>query len=241
MTGVRSHPNPQLRSWALGEGVERPTLWYRSLRLALRVGMSLLWKVRVFNRHYEPPSGSAVYVCNHQSFLDPILMSFALRRPMHYMARETLFNAPGFGRLIRSVNAFPVRRGTADTGALKEAMRRLKAGGQVVLFAEGTRTLDGTIGPLLPGVAMLSRRAAEWTVPVVLDGAFEAWPRWQTLPSPGNVIVQYGPPIHRDDIAGLTNEELMARIRRAMIDMQAQMRERVGRPPLTYTDGEERH
>jgi 1-acyl-sn-glycerol-3-phosphate acyltransferase len=164
-----------------------------------------------------------------------MLMSFALRRPMSYMARDSLFHFAPFKKSIELLNAFPVRRGTADLGALKEAMRRLKAGGQVVVFAEGTRTLDGHIQPFLPGMAMLSHRAAEWTIPVVIDGAYEAWPRTQLLPSPGgSIIVQYAPPIHRDQARRDTPEQFVNRVRDILIDMQADLRRRVGRPELRY-------
>ncbi|HUU58895.1 MAG TPA: lysophospholipid acyltransferase family protein [Phycisphaerae bacterium] len=233
MKGPRSHPNPLLRRRALPAGADR-NLWYRCIRRILQVGMCAGWKVRVLNRHYEPHAGGAVYVANHQSFLDPILMSFALRRPMSYMAREDLFGVPVFGSLIRSLNAFPVRRETADTAALKEAMRRLRAGRQVVVFAEGTRTPDGRIGALLPGVVLLAQRAAEWTVPVVIDGAFEAWPRSKRLPRPGSIVVQYAPPIPQSEARKLDAAELMARIRGSLIAMQTDIRLRLRRPVLHY-------
>lgn len=234
MTGIRSHPNPLLAGWRLPDGVERATAWYRAIRFALRIGVCTMWQARVFNRHYEPASGGVVYVCNHQSFLDPILMSFALQRPVNYMARDTLFHSRLLELIIVSVNAFPVKRGSADIGALKEAMRRVKRGGQVVLFAEGTRTRDGRIGPLLPGVVMLAQRVAEWTVPVVIDGAFECWPRSQPLPSPGNIVVQYAPAIHRSEAKRLAPAELTDRIRRTLIDMQTDIRRRIGRPAIRY-------
>jgi 1-acyl-sn-glycerol-3-phosphate acyltransferase len=200
----------------------------------LQVTISPAWKVRVFNRHYEPAEGGVLYICNHQSFLDPVLMSFALRRPVNYMARDSLFYFPVFKQLIRSVNAFPVRRATADLGALKEAMRRIRDGGQVVVFAEGTRTADGRIGPLLPGVAMLAQRVARWTVPVVIEGAFEAWPRTLALPRPGSVIVQYAPPIPREEAQELPSQEFVDRVRRTLIEIQADIRRRVGKGPLRY-------
>jgi 1-acyl-sn-glycerol-3-phosphate acyltransferase len=204
------------------------------MRRVFQATMTPLWKIRVFNRHVEPVQGSAVYVSNHQSFLDPMLMSFALRRPMNYMARDSLFRHPVFKYLIESLNAFPVRRGQADTAAMKESMRRLKSGGQVVVFAEGTRTRDGKIGPFLPGVALLCRRAAQWTVPVLIDGAYEAWPRDRALPSPGKVVVQYGQPIHRDTAAGLDPQDLVDRIRWELIEMQHRVRKWAGRKPFDY-------
>jgi len=233
---LASHANSGLdrRRWAAS--VPRPSPYYRFMRRLFQVTMCAIWKVRVFNRHYEPASGSAVYICNHQSFLDPMLMSFALRRPMNYMARDSLFRVPGFGRLIKSLNAFPVRRGTADLAAMKEAMRRLRAGGQVVVFAEGTRTPDGRIGRFLPGVAVLSQRAADWTVPVLIDGAFEAWPRTQRLPQPGSIVVQYAPPIARADARRLDAEQFVDLVRGQLIEMQRDVRRRIGRPPIEYNE-----
>ena len=235
MKSPTSFPNPELSGLRLPKGVPGPSLFYIFMRRFFQVTISLGCNIRVYNRHFEPTRGGAVYICNHQSFLDPVLMSFALRRPMSYMARDTLFHVPLFKRFITALNAFPVRRGTADTGAMKEAMRRLKAGGQVVVFAEGTRTLDGRIGPFLPGVALLARRSAEWTVPVVLDGAYEAWPRTQMLPSPGSSIsVRYAQPIHRDEARKMDAETFINHVRDVLIEMQADVRRRTGRPKLEY-------
>lgn len=234
MKSPTSFPNPELSGFHLPDGVPRSTPLYFFTRLALQVVMPLAWKVRVFNRHYEPTRGGAVYICNHQSFLDPILMSFALRRPMGYMARDTLFRMPGFKHLIAGLNAFPVRRGTADTGAMKEAMRRLKAGRQVVIFAEGTRTLDGKIANFLPGVALLAQRSAEWIVPVVIDGAYEAWPRTQKLPSPGEIVVQYAKPIRSQQVRKMDAKMFVNQVRETIIEMQTNIRRRTGRPALKY-------
>ena len=239
MRPLSSHVNPRLDLGffsSLPEGVQRANPYYWFMRQFLQATVTMLWKVRVFDRYHEPPEGGAVYICNHQSFLDPIVMSFALRRPMNYMARESLFHFRPFGCLIRRFNAFPVKRGTADLGAIKEAMRRLKAGSQVVVFAEGTRTLDGRIGPFLPGVAVLAQRAAAWTVPVVIDGAFEAWPRWRAIPSPGSVVVRYAPPIPQREASAMSAEELTNRVRNVLIDMQRDIRRRVGRPELKYEE-----
>ncbi len=225
---LRSCPNSDLLDAAWDAELQRPGLWYRCLRRVLQVTFSALWGVRIYDRHHEPATGSAVYIANHQSFLDPVLMSMALQRPMNYMARDSLFRIGLFRRLIESLNAFPVRRGRADTAALKEAMRRLRSGGQVVVFAEGTRTRDGAIGPFLPGVAMLSKRAAEWTVPVLIDGAFDVWPRWKALPGSGRIVVRYGEPIHRSDAARRDPAEFVADVRERIVAMQTDLRNRLG-------------
>jgi 1-acyl-sn-glycerol-3-phosphate acyltransferase len=231
-----SYPNPDLRH-RLPDGVPQATLWYRFCRMFFRASASTLWQVRVFDRHHEPTSGSALYICNHQSFLDPMLTAFALTRPMNYMARESLFKPPGFGWWIRSVGAFPVKRGKADTGAIKEAMRRLKAGGQVTVYAEGTRTRTGRIGKFLPGVAVLAQRSADWTVPVLVEGAYDVWPRSQALPSVGgDIVVRYGTPIPRRQARSMETGDFLDRIRNAIIAMQHDTRRRLGREPFNYDD-----
>jgi len=237
MKALPSYPNPALGEWSLPPGVPGPNPWYRFWRVTFQLLAVALWRLEVFNRHHEPTTGSALYLCNHQSFLDPPLMSLALKRTMNFMARDSLFHPPVFRQMIRSLNAFPVRRGHADTGAIKEGLRRLKRGEQLVVFPEGTRTTDGRIGPFLPGVTVLARRAAEWVVPTVIEGAFELFPRTRLLPSLGpRICVAYCRPFSKADVDRLGADGLLAAVRERMIAMQAQLRQRMGRPPLRYDE-----
>ena len=235
MKAATSYTNPLLSGWRLGGGdIQLPNLMYRAWRNLFYGTVGTLFNVRVYERHNEPATGGVVYICNHQSYLDPILMSMGLRRPMNYMARDSLFRAWGFRHVIRKLNAFPVRRNTADLAALKEAMRRLKNNAQVVVFAEGTRSLDGKIAPLLPGVAMLAQRAATWTVPVVIEGAIEAWPKNRILPRPATIQVQYGHAIHKSNLAGMSSQDLVTMMHANLVDIQNQLRLRLGREPINY-------
>ena len=230
---LSSYPNPDLRGWRVGEGALQPERWYRAARWLVRMLISSYCQVRVFNRHYEPSSGGAIYVCNHQSFLDPMLAGLALRRSLNFMARASLFKGV-LGPMIRSVNSFPVRRGTADLGAIKEAMRRIKRGSQVTIFPEGTRTRDGRIGAFLPGMAILSQRVADWTVPVLIEGAFEVWPRKQMLPLPGNIVVQYGRAISRAEARSYTPQAFVDNVRQRLITIQTDVRRRAGKRLFEY-------
>ena len=126
-----------------------------------------------------PATGGVLLVSNHQSFVDPVLTTMALHREGNYMARDSLFSNPWFGRLIGYLNAFPVRRGTADLAAIKESMRRLRQGRVLLLFPEGTRTPNGRIQPLLPGMFAIAKKTGVPIVPVFVDGMFQAWPRHQ--------------------------------------------------------------
>jgi 1-acyl-sn-glycerol-3-phosphate acyltransferase len=230
---LSSYPNEHLKRLRFHDDVRQLTWFYRISQTIVSTLVTLVWRVRTLNRRFEPSEGGVLYVSNHQSFLDPILVAFALQRPMNFMARSTLFTKH-FGRFIESFNAFPVKRGTGDVGALKEAMRRLKDGKQLVVFPEGTRTKDGRIGKFLPGITMLAQRAAEWTVPVVIDGAELVWPRHQLLPSIGNIIVQYGEPIHRDEAKEHDAQSFANMARRRLIDIQNDVRSRMGKALFDY-------
>ncbi|MEE8384728.1 MAG: lysophospholipid acyltransferase family protein [Dehalococcoidia bacterium] len=171
----------------------RPYYWF--MRFLSQGALALFFHGRVFDRHNVPGSGGVMLACNHQSFFDPLAATCALGREGNYMARASLFGNPLFKRLISSVNAFPVKRGAADVGAIKEILRRLKAGKVVLVFVEGTRTIDGSIGKINPNAMTIAKRAGAAIVPTVIDGAFEAWPRTKLLPRPGHIHVTYAEPI----------------------------------------------
>ncbi len=193
-------------------------------------------KTRLFGRHLEPSEGGVVFVSNHQSFLDPPVVGCATKRPMSFMARDSLFKVPPFGRMFRNLNCIPVKRGTADMTAIRESMRRIKSGGMMTIFPEGTRSEDGIIKPFLPGVSMLAQRAADWVVPVCVDGAHEIWPRHQLFPSSGQIVAQFGKPIDARTIRKQPSDEFLADIRERIIQLQHEIRTRLGKPLYRYDE-----
>ena len=209
-------------------------LWYGYWRGLCQVIAITFFRIRCFERDHVPAHGGALLVCNHQSFLDPMAAALGISRPVNFMARDSLFRKSAFGWLISSVNAFPVKRGSADLGAIRESLRRLKAGKLLLLFGEGTRSRDGRIGVLQPGMAMIARRAKVPLIPVVIDGAFEAWPRDQKLFRCHDIRVIYGEPITAEQIKTLSDEKAVAIIYERQKQMQNLLRSRYGRSPYNY-------
>lgn len=205
-------------------------LWWRWWRLLCRMMFILPYRGRAFRTDRVPVEGGVLLLANHQSYLDPLFSALALSREVSFMARASLFGNFAFSWLIRSVNAFPVKRGAADVGAIKETLRRLKAGRAVLLFPEGTRTRDGSIGPMEQGVAVLAKRARVPIVPVLVDGAFEAWPRGRKLPAIGLPIgVYYGKPIASELVGRMTPQEVVDLVRARLVRMQKTARTAPGR------------
>lgn len=193
-----------------------------------------MFKVRIKNRGNIPQKGGVLLICNHQSFLDPVLAGLGLRRECHYVARDSLFRNAFFKKLIESLNAFPVKRGQADVGAIKESLRRLKKGNIVVLFPEGTRTKDGRIRAMLPGLAAVAQKARVPVVPTLIDGAYQAWPRTKKLPGTGSVIVQYGKAIYPEDYAGMKPEELTRLLEQRLGEMQKELHRKLPERRLSW-------
>ncbi|MDP6381455.1 MAG: lysophospholipid acyltransferase family protein, partial [Phycisphaerae bacterium] len=156
--------------------------WYRCIQVAAQVLFIGAFGYRAYHRHRLPNMGGVLVVSNHQSYLDPILSALGATRPFNPMARASLFRNWAFSWLIRSLFAFPIKRTTGDLGAIREALRRLRQGKIVLVFPEGTRTSDGSIGQIQEGVVAIASRAGVPIVPMVVDGAFEAWPRDRSLP-----------------------------------------------------------
>jgi len=206
-----------------GSGWLQVFLWTLG-KVFLQFFSVLCFHVRVAGRENVPAKGAALLVTNHQSMLDPWMIGIALHRQIHFMARESLFKG-GLGQYIfETTNAFPVRRGRADSTAVREAIRRLQCGYLLNLFPEATRTSDGTIGPIAAGVAIIVHRAKVPVIPVVIDGAFEAWPRDRKFFRYSGIRVRYGKAIAYDELTNLSADEISVRIRREMIDLQKKLK-----------------
>lgn len=200
-------------------------IWYAYARLVLQAMYVILATGRAYHRDRVPRAGGVLIVSNHQSFFDPILAAVPVTRAVNPMARASLFRNPLFSFLIRSGYAFPVKRGSADLGAVREAIRRLKDGRIVLVFPEGTRTRDGSIAALHAGVIVMAQRARVPILPMVIDGAYEAWPRRQMFPSPHPIRVIYGEPIPADEVRRSDPEALAGVLHRRMIALQKEVRE----------------
>lgn len=210
--------------------------FFRFCRFFCRWASVLYFRLRAFGTHNVPECGGGILVANHQSYMDPVIVTVPLARECDFMARDTLFRNKAFAKLITSLNAFPVRRGEADIGAIKESLRRLKRGRLIVMFPEGTRTEDGRIGTILPGLDALARKTNVPIIPVLIDGLFQVWPRTNPLPRPGNVIIEYDKSITPAEYAHMDAQELTALIGRRLQAMQRRWHSRMPERRLEWFD-----
>jgi 1-acyl-sn-glycerol-3-phosphate acyltransferase len=155
---------------------------------------------------HVPAEGGILVIANHLHNADPVLLTIAFPRPLHFMAKKELFGVPLIGWVIRRVGAFPVDRGKADRGAFRRADAILAQGIAVGMFPEGTRSTTGGLGPAHSGAALLALRARVPVLPVTIVGS-------ERLPFGGTASR------HRDD-------------RRGSSGMRPRLEIRIG-PPFT--------
>jgi 1-acyl-sn-glycerol-3-phosphate acyltransferase len=209
-------------------------VWYWICGWACRLFCIFFFNFRAYGKENVPREGAFLLVSNHQSYLDPILCGISFTRQMYFLARDSLFSNWFFGWLISSLNSIPVKRGEADFSMMKEVISRLREGYGVCLFPEGTRTRDGKIAAFKPGFGLLCRRGNAAIVPVMIDGAFECWPRFSKIFSPGSVVVWYGKAITVEEAKSMGDRELAKTVTDRLRRMQTEFRVKRGKEPYEY-------
>ncbi|MGB2266978.1 MAG: lysophospholipid acyltransferase family protein, partial [Akkermansiaceae bacterium] len=121
-----------------------------------------LWKLcfvcffsyRVVGKEKLLTDGPVLIASNHESYLDPPLVGIGYDKAVYYLARKTLFR--GFGAwLYPRLNSIPVDQDRPDMTSLKTIIKLLREGNQVVVFPEGSRTLDGELQPAEAGTGLI--------------------------------------------------------------------------------------
>lgn len=182
---------------------------YFLARNLMRLILWLFFRLKIRGEHHVPKKGGFILAGNHVSFLDPPVFSATCPRPIHFMAKDTLFRNPLFGAWIRSMHAFPLRRRAADLSALREAFKRLEKDG-LLIFPEGTRRVDGTVGKGFAGVGFLARKSGLPVVPAYAFGTDRAMPKDAKGIRLVPIKVVFGKPIKFPQDKSVSDEDFSA-------------------------------
>ena len=191
-----------------------------ALRAVLEALFKLLFTYDCVGEEKLPTTGGAVISANHPSYLDPILLSLQVERPIRFMAWDALFRLPLLGSLVRLFGAFPVDTRKGHGREAYEAAKALVLEGELVgIFPEGRRSREGWMEEeLRAGAARLSLETGAPLVPATIRGAFRAWPYFRALPGPAKIHVRYHDPIDPAPYRALGEDEgtaaLLAELRR---------------------------
>jgi 1-acyl-sn-glycerol-3-phosphate acyltransferase len=163
-------------------------------------------KLVVENRAHLVPEQPYVFMVNHASSLDIWAMFVVIPRRVRMIAKKQLARIPLFGWGMWAGRFIFIDRqnGVAARRSIDEAGRRIHDGESVLIFPEGTRTRDGTLGPFKKGGFYLAAKAGVPIVPVALRGTRELMPRGSYLLRSGTVKAIIGEAIATQ---GLSDEE----------------------------------
>jgi 1-acyl-sn-glycerol-3-phosphate acyltransferase len=145
---------------------------------SLYVWCNPIWRFRVHGRERLPWRGAAVIVANHASLVD-ILVLYGLFRPFKWVSKAELGRVPFVGWVLRLNDCVLVRRGDRESirQMMEESRAHLADGSPLLLFPEGTRTLDGRLQPFKDGGFKLAAETGAPVIPVAVAGTFEALPK----------------------------------------------------------------
>jgi 1-acyl-sn-glycerol-3-phosphate acyltransferase len=172
-------------------------LWYEFGRIAFGLIYRTAFRLRVYGAHNIPPPGGFLIASNHESYLDPPLIGVSFPFPIHYFARNTLFDNRVLGFLLPRANVLPIVQDRPDIRGIRNAIRTIESGRPLVVFPEGSRTLDGNLQPGQPGVGLLVAKANAPVLPVRIRGTHAAWPRGSSRIRPRPVSLTIGQLIER--------------------------------------------
>ncbi|MFZ9681863.1 MAG: AMP-binding protein [Cephaloticoccus sp.] len=197
----------------------------------------ILYRVRSFDAARVPATGGALIVCNHLSYVDPVLLQLACPRPIRFMGFKGLREHWFFDRVFKWSGAIPVTSASPMEG-MKLALKALEAGEIVAVFPEGHISRTGQLMGLKRGFEVLARRANVPVIPAFIDGIWGSvfsfagntylWKSPRLMPT--HVFVAIGEPIAPEKAE-------LAHVRKSLLDLGAEAFEQ--RPVLRRHLGHE--
>jgi putative phosphoserine phosphatase/1-acylglycerol-3-phosphate O-acyltransferase len=143
----------------------------------------------------------AIFVFNHQSLLDSLVLAHLLRKDVVAFCKKEMADNPLVGPLLRQMDTVFVDRDAKDQSAvLQQALAILSSGRSLVIAPEGTRSVLGEIQPFKHGAFYLARKAGVPLVPIVLHNVKDALPKGGLLIRPATIRVTVLPPVQPGSI-----------------------------------------
>lgn len=167
-------------------------IFYNLAKLLAR----MMFSMRVIHQERMVESGPLLIAVNHSSFFDPPLAGICSKRGVYYLARKTLLKWPFFGPLFPAMNVIPVERDGNDMSALREVIKKVKDGNAVLLFPEGTRSVDGNLQSARAGIGLVIAKTGAPVLPMRIFGAYEAFPKNARRFQLSQITVVIGEPIY---------------------------------------------
>ncbi len=185
-------------------------MYFLAMRLAW-LALHIWYDLRVEGRKHIRRDQKYIFVSNHRTNLDPVLIAITGYGKFRFMAKKELFEGnKAFAALIRWLGAFPVDRGAGDMSVIDTSVQAIADGKNLLIFPEGTRSKDGHVGRGKSGVALVAARAHADIIPIGINFQDEK------LHFRSKIIVRVGEPIPASSLPkteNLSERELLKTLR----------------------------
>jgi len=203
-----------------GKVVERDACAHAIARKWAQSGLALNGSsINVIGIENVPRSGGVLFVANHQSNFDIPIMIGHVPRDKGFIAKLELSKVPAFSRWMKYIGCIFIDRRDPRQSltAINNAAERLKAGHSIVIFPEGTRSADGTVGPFKAGGLRLAIKAGVPIVPVTISGSKNIMPKGTSIIKSATVKVVIAPPLQPDEFNGMDSNQISGKARNIII------------------------
>lgn len=149
------------------------------LRFVAWLLINTIYRLREYNMSHIPKDSACVLVCNHVSFVDAIIISAAVPRPVRFVMDHNIFKVPVLSALFRSVKAIPIASARDNpemkARAFDAIAQALEQGEVICIFPEGKITSDGDINEFRPGIEDIIKRTPVPVIPMALRGLWGSY------------------------------------------------------------------
>ncbi|AFK86083.1 lysophospholipid acyltransferase family protein [Thermoanaerobacterium saccharolyticum] len=144
------------------------------------------------------PDGPCIFVANHKSILDPVVLMDSIDRRVFFIASKDLYKIPILNFILSALETIPIKKNSADVNALKKAIKMLDDGRSIALFPEGGISLDKSVIKIYKGAMYISCKTGCPIVPVGIRGTDGVLPMGEYFPHAGKISVTIGRSIYPD-------------------------------------------
>jgi 1-acyl-sn-glycerol-3-phosphate acyltransferase len=179
-----------------------------------RFCFGVLGRLDVTGRESVPPFGPLIVIANHLSNNDPPVLISTINRRLNFIAKQELFNNPINRFVLKEIGVHPFDRSGRAVDIIKLSLRLLAQDKPVVMFPEGTRSLDHSMQKGLPGAAYIAMKSQAIILPVGIVGTEKFSSRRMMFPF-ARIGVNIGQPFTLPSIEGRPSHDVL----RSMADM----------------------
>jgi len=171
---------------------------YKFLRFVSLIVFFFLFHLKIKGRGNTKNIKGAILAVNHTSFIDPLFAGVAYPYPLYYLARSSLFQNKLFAALLYRIHAIPVNRNTLNIRTFRRIIELLHNGQTLLVFPEGTRSIDGRLLPAESGIGLIALKAKAPIIPMYIKGAYKVMPRYRNFITLYKITVSIGQPVYLD-------------------------------------------